>query len=85
MDLTKVHCFNKSEVALFYLTQTINLLFFKDLNLINSLLNYQVQKSLTYGDSYFLTIYSFHTICDGTSSPNYVISSNWYGKIQQFG
>ncbi len=77
-------CFNKSEVVLFYLTQAINLFFFKDLNLSNSLPNYQVQKSITYGDSNFLYLYSFHTICDGTTSSNYVLNSYYNSKISQF-
>ncbi len=54
------------------------------MNLINSLPNHQVQKSITYGESYFFTVYSFHTICDGTTSTNYVLNSFNYGKISQF-
>ncbi len=56
----------------------------KDLNFINSLQNYQVQKSITYGDSKFFTVYSFHAICDGSTSSNYVLHSFNYGKISQF-
>jgi hypothetical protein len=54
------------------------------LNLINSLPNYQVQKSLTYGDSNFLSVYSFHSICEGNTSSNYVLNLNLYGKISHF-
>ena len=56
----------------------------KDLNLVNFLPNYQVQKSITYGDSNFFTVYSFHTICDGNTSSNYVLNSYPYGKISHF-
>jgi hypothetical protein len=53
--------------------------------LINSLPNYEVQKSITYGDSNFFTVYSFHTICDGSKISNYVLHSfNYFGKISQF-
>ncbi len=44
---------------LFYSLNLIHKKFFlKDLNLINLLPNYQVQKSITYGDSNFLDVYS---------------------------
>jgi hypothetical protein len=56
----------------------------KDLNLVNLLPNYQVQKSITYGDSNFFTVYSFHTICDETTSSNYVLHSFKYGRISHF-
>ncbi len=53
--------------------------------MINSLPNYEVQKSITYGDSNFFTVYSFHTICDGSKISNYVLHSfNYFGKISQF-
>ncbi len=54
------------------------------MNLIDSLPNYQVQKSITHGDYNFFTVYSFHTICDGSTSSNYVLNSFNYGKISQF-
>jgi hypothetical protein len=56
----------------------------KDLNLIHSLPNYQVQKSITYDDSNFLYVYSFHTICDETTSSNYVLHSFKNGRISHF-
>ncbi len=80
------YCLNKGYkfFYFYFLNLILRNLFLKDLNFINSLQNYQVQKSITYGDSNFFTVNSFHTICDGSTSSNYVLNVFKYGKISQF-
>jgi hypothetical protein len=65
-------------------TKTKKLFLLKDLILINSLPNYSVQKSITYGDNPLNIVYSIQTICDGNTSSNYILNSYYYGRISKF-
>ena len=54
------------------------------MNLVNTLTNFQVIKSITYGDTFISNTKSYNTICDGNSTLIYVLHSFNHGKISQF-